>query len=100
MRAPTTTGVEWPSPRSFTCHNSFVPPAGHCFSNPVSFETPLRFGPRHCGQSAASTLIAHKNTTRLRVNIRAFIYFLLRNGNLPLVFRSHDLYDEMVPRLS
>src|SRR5689334_3028847 len=48
-REPTTTGVEKPSPTSFTCHSSFGPPAGHCLSKPVSFDTPLRSGPRHCG---------------------------------------------------
>jgi len=36
---------------SLSCHRSFGPAAGHCRSRPVSDETPLRCGPRHCGQS-------------------------------------------------
>jgi hypothetical protein len=38
---------------SFTFHNSLGPLAGHSLSRPVSVERPSRFGPRHCGQSAA-----------------------------------------------
>src|SRR5215217_506575 len=36
---------------SFTCQSSFGPPAGHCLRRPLSDETPVRSGPRHCGQS-------------------------------------------------
>ena len=37
---------------SFTCQSSLGPAAGHCLSSPLSFEIPLRSGPRHWGQSA------------------------------------------------
>src|SRR5437762_22535 len=51
MRPAATEGVEWPSPSPLAFHSSFGPPGGQLFSNPVSFETPLRSGPCHCGQS-------------------------------------------------
>src|SRR6266404_1566352 len=38
---------------SFTCQSSFGASFGHSFSKPVSWETPSRCGPRHCGQSSA-----------------------------------------------
>src|SRR4029079_10950736 len=90
MRLPTTTGVEKPSPRSFTCHSSFGPPAGHCLSRPVSFETPLRSGPRHCGQSAAATLTTHKaatlraskHSTALTDSVRNLIFLLRGTSEL------------------
>src|SRR5262249_26650811 len=37
---------------SLASQSSFGPSLGHSFSNPVSFETPVRSGPRHCGQSS------------------------------------------------
>src|SRR6185295_2352206 len=33
------------------------PAAGHCGSNPVSFDTPVRSGPCHCGQSNAAAAV-------------------------------------------
>src|SRR5947207_2471063 len=36
-------------------HTCGGPLAGHCARSPVSADNPLRFGPRHCGQSAAVT---------------------------------------------
>src|ERR1700752_1394508 len=37
---------------SFSCQSSFGPSFGHCLSKPLSFDTPVRSGPRHWGQSA------------------------------------------------
>ena len=37
--------------------SSFGPPAGNDFSSPVSYAWPSRFGPRHCGQSAAEAAL-------------------------------------------
>jgi hypothetical protein len=42
---------------SFNCHSSFGPPLGHSLSKPLSFDTPLRCGPRHCGQSEAADFL-------------------------------------------
>jgi hypothetical protein len=33
-------------------HTFGGPPAGHDFARPVSLETPVRSGPRHCGHSS------------------------------------------------
>jgi len=41
-----------PSPRFDIDHARCGPDDGHCLINPVSFDTPLRSGPRNCGQSA------------------------------------------------
>ncbi len=47
--------VEYPGPRPEISQSSFGPSLGHSFSNPFSWQTPSRLGPRHCGQSAAPT---------------------------------------------
>ena len=57
IRSPTTDGVEKPSPRLSMRQTSLGPAAGHWRSSPVSVEMPVREGPRHCGQSAASRAI-------------------------------------------
>src|SRR5262245_10781876 len=36
---------------SFNCQINFGPSLGHCLSKPLSLDTPVRSGPRHCGQS-------------------------------------------------
>src|SRR5215813_2629449 len=41
-----------PSPRFDIDQLCRGPDGGHCLSSPVSFDRPLRSGPRHCGQSA------------------------------------------------
>src|SRR4030095_8857307 len=64
MRFPTTTGVEYPSPISFTCQRSFGPPAGHCLSRPLSRDIPSRCGPRHCGQSELEATLGEFHTDR------------------------------------
>src|ERR1044072_5943501 len=74
MRAPATKGVEYPSPRSFTCQSNFGPSAGHCLSSPLSFDTPLRSGPRHCGQSAATVPAVNKQRTTLAITVRDFMF--------------------------
>src|SRR5437667_11185803 len=53
MRSPTMAGVEKPRPVLRYVHRSGGPFLGQAVSRPVSFETPVRSGPRHCGQSAA-----------------------------------------------
>jgi hypothetical protein len=46
--ATATDGTPSPSPLAF--HSSGGPPSGHSFRSPVSVETFVRSGPRHCGQ--------------------------------------------------
>jgi len=45
---------EYPSPSPLAFQITGGPFGGHDGSNPVSLEIPSRFGPRHCGQSAAA----------------------------------------------
>src|SRR5688500_10632594 len=58
---------------SATFQRSFGPSLGHSLSRPVSDDTPLRCGPRHCGQSLAKADTAVDNTSRQRISIRHFI---------------------------
>src|SRR6516162_9012349 len=51
MCPPATDGVEKPAPRPVAFQRSFGPPSGHFLSRPVSFDRPVRSGPRHAGQS-------------------------------------------------
>src|SRR2546427_1419409 len=51
MRAPRIAIEPKPSPRFDIDQLLLGPDDGHCLSSPVSFDTPLRSGPRHCGQS-------------------------------------------------
>src|SRR5262245_4380961 len=51
MRSPFTATDPYPAPSIEADHASVGPDRGHCLSSPVSFDTPLRSGPRHCGQS-------------------------------------------------
>src|SRR6516225_8341851 len=60
-------GPEKPIPRFLDVHNSFGPSLGQPLSRPVSLETPVRSGPRHCGQSAAP---ARAQTARLRMTTK------------------------------
>src|SRR5262245_56492108 len=52
-RSPCTAIEPYPAPSIAADHATVGPDFGHCASSPVSFEMPLRSGPRHCGQSAA-----------------------------------------------
>ena len=56
-RSPTTTGPLKPSP-TFLSQTTGGPFFGHVALRPVSVETPLRVGPRNCGQSAAEQTAA------------------------------------------
>src|SRR6059036_1089367 len=56
-----------------TFQRSFGPPFGHSASRPVSWETPFRCGPRHCGQSPATTNEAVDNRRKLRIPKEHFI---------------------------
>src|SRR5262249_41897154 len=51
-RSATTAGPEKPMPALVKFHSSGGPPLGQALSRPVSLETSVRSGPRHCGQSA------------------------------------------------
>src|SRR5262245_18230035 len=51
-------GVECPTPRLAAFQESFGPLSGQLFSRPVSFEIPVRSGPRNWGQSEASAAAA------------------------------------------
>src|SRR5262249_61313351 len=44
-------GDPWPRRGVYIAQSRRGPGPGHCLSSPVSFDTPLRSGPRHCGQS-------------------------------------------------
>src|SRR5262245_11418747 len=50
-RSPCTAIEPYPAPSIAADHATGGPDRGHCESKPVSFEIPLRSGPRHCGQS-------------------------------------------------
>src|SRR5215470_2299967 len=52
MRSSLTAIEPKPSPRFDIDQLCRGPDGGHCLSSPVSFDRPLRSGPRHCGQSA------------------------------------------------
>ncbi len=52
-------------------HTIDGPPAGHCFSKPVSVERPSRFGPRHCGQSLADPQTADEDEISRVMNAEA-----------------------------
>src|SRR5688572_3659578 len=54
MRSPCVATDPYPAPRVVTCHNLDGPDAGHFVSRPVSFDRPVRSGPRHCGQSVGA----------------------------------------------
>jgi hypothetical protein len=61
-----TTKEEKPNP-TFVFQAGFGPLAGHSTCHPVSAETPLRYGPRHCGQSSA---IADRPSKNKKRNVR------------------------------
>jgi hypothetical protein len=54
IRPPATEGAELPVPNPGVFQSSGGPPAGHCFSSPVSRDTPVRSGPRNCGHSTST----------------------------------------------
>src|SRR2546427_107332 len=59
---------------SVTFQRSFGPSFGHCLSKPVSWETPSRCGPRHCGQSVATRDSAVDTRTKpARITNKDFI---------------------------
>src|ERR1043166_7359015 len=69
--------VEYPRPAPEPFQTSAGPLAGHSFSNPVSFETPSRLGPRHCGQFAsdwANTCVAKTNDHVTAANTTHFVF--------------------------
>src|SRR5215471_19245221 len=51
MRPPATAREGTPSPSPVAFQRSGGPSFGHSLSRPVSEETLVRLGPRHCGQS-------------------------------------------------
>ena len=53
-RLPATATDPYPAPISAADQTSAGPVFGHCFSRPVSRDTPDRSGPRHCGHSPAA----------------------------------------------
>ena len=76
---------EQPKP-TFVCQSCFGPAAGHCVSQFVSVEIPLRLGPRHCGQSAANAAVA----TSSQLKIVAAEYFII--GGLSELFAASQLF--------
>src|SRR5262245_32541108 len=68
---PHTTGDECPRPAIGVFHLMFLL-AFHSAGRFVSVETPLPFGPRHCGQLAAPAVAANQATPE-RENIRKLI---------------------------
>jgi hypothetical protein len=52
------------------------PPAGHSFNSPVSFETLLRSGPCHCGQSVAEVAVPSAMTTAVTVKLVLMLHIL------------------------
>src|SRR5439155_10376233 len=77
---PTIEKPEYPKPTSLLTHNCCGPLGGHSFSRPVSVETSLRSGPRHCGHetSAPNNSGGHNNITKhpreqRRSNMRRFL---------------------------
>src|SRR5580700_1659576 len=79
MRSPTTAGPPNPRPASFEVQARSGPPAGQVCSKPVSRETASRFGPRHCGQSAAKAMVAERKTASAN---DAFMAMVLGTGKL------------------
>src|SRR5262249_23070544 len=65
------------------------PPAGQRLSRPVSFETSLRSGPRHWGQSAAQTSKALEKATTMNSNF-VFICYLAKRSFTRAVGTAHS----------
>jgi hypothetical protein len=94
---------------SFTCHSSFGPPAGHCFSRPVSRDIPSRCGPRHCGQSEVEAKFGefhtdkgekHKQSAAMEICNADFTVFSFEVSELvgfSVGCADYDLFQEMVP---
>src|SRR4051812_23656527 len=51
-----------PPPAPLVSQSSLGPFSSQDLSRPVSFETPVRSGPRHCGQSSALTVCVARQT--------------------------------------
>src|SRR5579883_1777842 len=62
-------------------HKSAGPFAGHDGNRPVSLETSVRSGPRHCGQSLAAKGVKEIRPTRKVRNARVFIRSPRLNGS-------------------
>src|SRR5262245_6223654 len=71
MRSPLIATEPYPAPRLDACHKRDGPEAGHCFIKPVSFDSPLRSGPRHCGQSEGAGDCATRMTAIPRPRIES-----------------------------
>src|SRR4051794_28680753 len=75
-----------PLPMPIAFHTSGGPSFGHSLRSPVSFETALRSGPCHCGQSSARAVrvndryraTADKAVSDVRRAVRLSILFLFR----------------------
>src|ERR1043165_9533214 len=77
MRPFAMEGAVYPSPNPVAFQASFGPPEGHAFSRPVSLDTPVRSGPRHCGQSAANAVA----TARVAIPSTAYpVWRILKLG--------------------
>src|SRR5688572_491086 len=84
MLPPATTGVPNPSPRPDTFQARGGPLFGHVLSRQVSFDRPVRSGPRHCGQSAAAApaaSVAVSARPSAAVTLRLMVVF--RKGKVP-----------------
>src|SRR2546426_123979 len=84
---------------SVTFQRSFGPSFGHSLSKPVSGEIPFRCGPRHCGQSLATTDRAIDNPRKPRIPNEHFIMSecLLANDRAPGPQTNSDQYVALPP---
>jgi hypothetical protein len=61
------------------------PPAGHDFASPVSLETPVRSGPRHCGHSSEvpADAKAPRGKSGAASNGKKFLRFMRKGPKRP-----------------
>src|SRR5437879_3281093 len=71
--SPTIARPPKPAPPWSKVHSSVGPPLGQVFSRPVSFETSVRSGPRHAGQSAANVVPARAHSAASTGSVDLFI---------------------------
>src|SRR6266542_2595243 len=86
-RPRTTTGLDQPGPTGAR-QRTFNPSAGNVLRMPVSFQTPSRFGPRNCGQSAARTA---KGSNKASVAAIRVIVELAKDDDLPCRVHCSDV---------
>src|SRR6187551_1421915 len=69
----------------FCCQSNFGPSLGHSLSKPASCETPLRSGPRHCGQSLAceTTVMERLIASSATESKLEAIFFMVVSSVLP-----------------